>query len=200
MAASGETFDPRYDARYQRGWVEGATDAAGPAVPAAAPETTTGRPADAAHDGTPELRAEPEAAMPSGVGPGPGPDARRGDERDAATEPSATADVESSAGRPDVRDDRVARIMRIALGIAWAVALAATVVGGALIWRLVAYVPGYDTVRDAEEMMLESLSYHVAPSLVTAGLLGVVVLTVIDGLRRAFSARGRAWPERGTRP
>jgi hypothetical protein len=202
---SGSDFDPRFDRRYQRGWVEGPADAAAPAEPAATSETASGRPTDTTHQGNHEGRIEPEAAGSSGAGSDPGPAARPAADRDAPPGPPSVAGIAPTAAPADAPEDPSARIMRAALRGAWAVALLAILVGAGLMWWLISMrARMYSEPWGTDAMILDALANSIAPSLVTAGVLGVVVLTVVDGVRRAFfragSGAGSERPEPGARP
>ena len=198
MAAGGGAFDPRYDARYQRGWVEGSTDAAAPAGPAPTPEPTAGRPADAARDGTPEAPVVPEveAAQSARSEPDPpAPTADRGDPPLASSGALVSGDV-----RPAVPDDRSERITRAGIAGALAVSLLSALVGAGLISWYVTDGTGYGPGRSAGEMILDSLAYGVAPNLLAAGLIAVVVVTVVDAVRRRADGAGSQVLPPGTAP
>ncbi|HEX6954271.1 MAG TPA: hypothetical protein VF156_05260 [Agromyces sp.] len=202
MAAGGGAFDPRYDARYQRGWVEGSTDAAAPAGPAPTPQPTAGRPTDAAHDGADEASvaveaaAEAEAPQSARSEPDPpAPTADRGDPPLASSGALVSGDV-----RPAVPDDRSERITRAGIAGALAVSLLSALVGAGLISWYVTDGTGYGPGRSAGEMILDSLAYGVAPDLLAAGLVAVVVVTVVDAVRRRADGAGSQALPPGTAP
>ena len=182
-AATGPEFDPRYDARFQRGWGGGEPDGAAPAEPRPA-EPVAPRAVDPPVEVDPpssadEPHEEPVAdpvADPSGDPP------ERADA--AAPGPPPVVLAPPPAVDPDAGSD-AARIVRIALWIAWAIAGAATLIGAGLVWSVVAAEDPFGMPSGESEIVLRTLAQFAAPSLLSTGLLGIVVLTVVDGLRRA---------------
>ena len=69
--------------------------------------------------------------------------------------------------------------------VAWAMAIGATLIGIGLVWSLVATEDPYGMTDNETEMIIRTLAQFLAPSLFSTGLLGIVVLVVIDGVRRA---------------
>ena len=198
MAAGGGAFDPRYDARYQRGWGEGSTDAAAPAESAPTPEPTAGRPADAARDGTPEAPVVPEVEAAQSARSEPDPPAPTADRGDPPLASSGA--LIPGAVRPAVPDDRSERITRAGIAGALAVSLLSALVGAGLISWYVTDGTGYGPGRSAGEMILDSLAYGVAPNLLAAGLIAVVVVTVVDAVRRRADGAGSQVLPPGTAP
>ncbi|MFC9917490.1 hypothetical protein [Agromyces binzhouensis] len=216
--ATEPEFDPRFDPRYQRGWSGRSEDDSAPGEPGPSVEATSAPPATAP-DGSPEGSRPDPSDGPDTTGPDPagrdttgpdttgpdttGPDTTgrpdAADPEPAGTAPT-TADPTSRNDRPHVPDGHAARIMRAAVGGAWAVALLAVVFGAGLVWWRLTRGDTYYATRDAGDIMVETLALSVAPSLLAAGLAGVVVLTVADGLRRAFPGAGGGRPAPGSRP
>ncbi|MEI5585235.1 MULTISPECIES: hypothetical protein [unclassified Agromyces] len=191
---SGAEFDPRYDPRYQRGWVEGPTDATAPAEigPGFRPEPAVPSPEPAsprrarASDGPAGPPApSPPDPPPARVAATPPPASHRPDGSDDPDGPAEPVGPAHPADPADSLDDPAARVVRIALGVAWAVAVGATLAGAGLVWSLASRVPLFSQPADSGEMVVQALAQYAAPSLLSTGLLGVVVLTVVDGLRRA---------------
>ncbi|GGI44996.1 hypothetical protein BCL57_000740 [Agromyces flavus] len=191
-AARGPEFDPRYDARYQRGWAPGESDDPEPDDPAA-PEDPAAL-ADRADPPTdpvmaspvPDLAASGPVAAPAPWNdPHPGPEAEPEPLAVDASEPVPSITPSPSPADVEGRRD-AARIIRIALGVSWAIAIAATLVGAGLIWSLIAVEDPFGIPAGGEvELMIRTLAQFVAPSLLSTGLLGMVALLVVDGLRRA---------------
>lgn len=201
---SGAEFDPRYDPRFQRGWIDVPTDARTPTGPAPDPEATAGRPTDAAHDGADEasVAAEAEAESPPSARSEPDPPAPTADRGDPPLDSTADSPGTpvSGAVRPAVPDDRSERITRVGIAGALAVSLLSALVGAGLISWYVTDGTGYGPGRSAGEMILDSFAYGVAPNLLAAGLIAAVVVTVVDAVRRRSDGAGSQALRPGTAP
>jgi hypothetical protein len=170
-AATGPEFDPRYDARFQRGWGGGEPDGAAPDSPADLPDP----PVEPVEE--PHVEADTDAPAPDALGP---PEASEPPESTGQPDPAPLPPRVAEAAEADA-----ARIVRIALVTAWAISGAAALVGAGLVWSLVAATDPFGARPDGPEMVLQTLAQFAAPSLLATGLLGIVVLTIVDGLRRA---------------
>lgn len=199
---SGAEFDPRYDPRFQRGWIDVPTDARTPTGPAPDPEATAGRPTDAAHDGADEasVAAEAEAAPSPRSGPGPPASAADRGEPPPDSPGDSPGTRVSGAARPAETDDRSERITRAGIAGALAVSLLSALVGAGLISWYVTDGTGYGPGRSAGEMILDSFAYGVAPNLLAAGLIAAVVVTVVDAVRRRSDGPGSRALRPGTAP
>lgn len=209
---SGAEFDPRYDPRFQRGWIDVPTDARTPTGPAPDPDAPAGRPTDAAHDGADEasVLAEAEAEAEAEAAPSPrsepdppAPAADRGDpppDSSADSPADSSANLVSGAARPAGTDDRSERITRAGIAGALAVSLLSALAGAGLISWYVTDGTGYGPGRSAGEMILDSFAYGVAPNLLAAGLIAAVVLTVVDAVRRRSDGPGSRALRPGTAP
>lgn len=196
-AATGPEFDPRYDARFQRGWGGGEPDGAAPdfAVDTPDPPLEPVEPPRVEADADDPAPDEPEPTAPS--------------EPSEPTEPSGPTEPSAPTWQPDptplpptvdaAAEADAARIVRIALGIAWAISAAAALVGAGLVWSLVAANDPFGARPDGPEMVLQTLAQFAAPSLLATGLLGIVVLTIVDGFRRA-NRLGASAPGNGSEP
>ena len=187
-AATGPEFDPRYDARFQRGWGGGEPDGAAPDFPVDPPDPPV-EPVEALFveaDIDPPVRDAPEPSEPSEPA---WPAETTWQPDPAPLPPTVDAAAEADA----------ARIVRIALGIAWAISAAAALVGAGLVWSLVATDDPFGARPDGPEMVLQTLAQFAAPSLLATGLLGIVVLTIVDGFRRA-NRLGTPAPGNGSEP
>jgi hypothetical protein len=178
MSATGARFDPRYDPRYQRGWVDGAADGAASAESAPVdPPAPTAPPASAPAARVP---AAPRAEAPL----------RAASAEMAPSAPAAAAPASDPAVHV-ADDDPGARVMRIASGIAWAITFGAIFLGAGLVWSLAVRAPAFAGPSEPTDLLIQGLAQYAAPSLLATGVLGVVVLTVVDGLRRARTAAPR---------
>ena len=212
--ATGPGFDPRYDPRFQRGWSDGEPDgaapaaaeasaspaarAAPPAAPAAPPAAPAAAPAVDPPAPDPTVADPPDVADPAGPEDDPAvPLAAPQSEESPRTRVAEADPAEPAPQDPqpfllapssggDVSGERDgARVLRIAFTIAWAIAGAATLVGAGLVWSLVSADDPFAVPPGDAELVLRSLAQFAAPSLLATGLLGIVVLTVVDGVRRA---------------
>jgi hypothetical protein len=183
-AATGPEFDPRYDARFQRGWGGGEPDGAAPAGPGPAGAIAPRQADPPAEVVPPDPPAEPPAAEPPAAPPSEPPPDPVDPAEPAASEPPPIAPASSSEVDAHAEPE-VARILRVALGIAWAIAGAATLIGAGLVWSIVAAEDPFGMLSGESEIVLRSLAQFAAPGLISTGLLGIVLLVVVDGLRRA---------------
>lgn len=180
MSATGARFDPRYDPRYQRGWVDGAPDAAASAE--SAPVDPPAPTAPAASAPAAAVPAAPRAEAPL--------TAASASAEMAPSAPAAAAPANDQAVHV-ADDDPGARVMRIASGIAWAITFGAIFLGAGLVWSLAVRAPAFAGPSEPTDLLIQGLAQYAAPSLLATGVLGVVVLTVVDGLRRARTAAAR---------
>jgi hypothetical protein len=137
---------------------------------------------------------EPEAAEPVPIAPARSNETRADRDLDPGPEfggiagsgPAAGADPDPDLADADAQVDAdAARLLRVALGIAWAIAGAATVLGAGLVWSIVSVDDPFGMPSGQSEIVLRSLAQFAAPALLSTGLLGIVALTVVDGLLRA---------------
>ena len=189
-ASAGPDFDPRYDARYQRGWAPGESDGSGPDDPVVSGVPEADRTVAPAVPVAPSPRVDPPVDPP--VGPPPGPDSGGTPEPgEVAAEPEPGLDPAPEPPAPPIpgtdpaAERDAARIIRVALAIAWTIAGAATLLGVALVWSLVSLDDPFDVPSGEADFLIRTLAQFVAPSLLSTGLLGIVALLVLDGLRRA---------------
>jgi hypothetical protein len=171
---SASRIDPRFDPRFQRGY---------------APET------HGESDISEVRRVVPVPALPRESAAEPAVDAtaaaaedsapaRADDTADTApSRPVATADAELATFLDDSGAVAPARFDAW-FGAGWAIAVLATVVGASLWW---ASIMGetYSGPVSASERWLQVVGWALAPSLVEAGLLGIVVMLVWAGVRHA---------------
>ena len=175
-------IDPRFDPRYQRGYVPDAAAAdAGDQTPiviapaGSAPEDST---ASATAPPPPVRRPEPEPTTGSRpTRPHPHEDADSSDrdldaEDDVLFPPEfAEADDEPSPADPWFL-------------AAWGVAVIAIVVGGAFWWAGLMADNPFSGVNQSDRW-LQYVGWVVAPSLIQGGLLGLVAMLVWTGIRWA---------------
>ncbi|NUT57950.1 MAG: hypothetical protein HOQ00_03775 [Agromyces sp.] len=176
-------IDPRFDPRYQRGYVPDAAAAdAGDQPPiviapaGSAPEVST---ASATAPPPPVRRPEPEPTTTGSrpTHPHPHEDADSSDrdldaEDDVLFPPEfAEADDEPSPADPWFL-------------AAWGVAVIAIVVGGAFWWAGLMADNPFSGVNQSDRW-LQYVGWVVAPSLIQGGLLGLVAMLVWTGIRWA---------------
>ncbi|WP_448002519.1 hypothetical protein [Agromyces bauzanensis] len=186
--AKAPRIDPRFDPRFQRGYVPDAAAGAAPSpleprVPASTPSAPTAAVPPAPHDSGPKP-AEPPSPREAQAVPevtavdvaAPGADARHPSVPE--DEPGLAALFETpSADRPSsIAPWFVA---------GWGVAVVATVIGVALWWGAIASESFYSGPSNESDRWLQLLGWMVAPSLVEAGLLGLVAMLVWTGVRHA---------------
>lgn len=162
-AAERPGFDPRFDPRFQPGY--------DPVADAVAPPSADGEAADVA-----------SGAYASAGRAGPA----------APVAEVASVDLPPDEPATDQRHERNEELARFWMLTAWAVALACIVVGFGLFWAAnddVSFI--YVGIPTAEEQMLQALGWWLAPPLVEGGIIGVVALLVIGGIRRAQRAGRR---------
>ncbi|KQZ11165.1 hypothetical protein ASD23_03465 [Agromyces sp. Root1464] len=170
--ASG--LDPRFDPRYQRGYSGRETDA----VPVAPAEKPIADPRDPVP--VPVTAAETVAApvpVPEPAAPAPTAGATSDpDPLPVSVETREDSDVfapEPGASGPSVRAWLIA---------GWAVTAAVFAAGALLSW-IVSSDIGYSTGSFSnEDQWLRELGWTLAPSLLTAGAMGVVVVTAVAAL------------------
>jgi hypothetical protein len=165
-------IDPRFDPRFQRGY---------------APDT---------HGGSSDIsevrRVVPVPPLPPESAAGPAVDATAAVAEDAAPVqaddtappgPVATADAELATFLDDSGAVAPARFDAW-FGAGWAITVLVTVVGASLWWASVMGETFTGPVR-ASERWLQVVGWTLAPSLVEAGLLGIVAMLVWAGVRHA---------------
>lgn len=186
-AATGPAFDPRFDPRFQRGYSGQGAQQAGPPTADGAPQA---EPAVTA----PSASSDHEAAMSGesvSVADPPAP-ADGGVDEIASVDPKPDEPGTDRVAREDHRQERNEEPARLWMLTAWAIALACIVVGFGLFWAAndaVSYV--YVGIPTAEEQLLQALGWWLAPPLVEGGVIGVISLLVIGGIRRAQRAGRR---------
>ncbi len=196
-AATGPEFDPRYDPRFQRGWTPGESDGAptaeraaraervAPPEPVSPAAPSSGEPVSPfapPEDRPVAAEADPvDAVDPPPADDPPGPPGAPPME----SEPRPTPGPVTPPSIDEATEQDSARIIRVAIAAAWVLAGAATLIGFGLVWTFVASDDPYGPSGDEIEALLRVLAQFVAPSLLSTGLLGIVVLIVIDGVRRA---------------
>ncbi|KRE31415.1 hypothetical protein ASG80_02925 [Agromyces sp. Soil535] len=191
------TIDPRFDPRFQRGYVHSGDGARWGSVPNASAESeapvSSDMPAkpDISHEppvvvrvqssqGKPVARAESPA--PTVVPPVADPEG-----------PAADASPHALAAGPDTvpeRDDGPSPRDPWFLA-AWGVAVAAVVVGSGLWWMAI-FNRDYLGPPQQSDVWLEAIAWGIAPALAEAGLIAVVGLLAWTGVRHARRHRGVA--------
>lgn len=188
---AASSLDPRFDPRYQRGYSgRDATDASPVAPAEEIPDPPGPTP-------TPAPAAEPVVAVqPAAAGAASEPDAVP--ELVATREDSDVFAPEAEPSGPSVRTWLIA---------GWAVTVAAFAVGVLLSWVVNSDIGYYTGSFSNEDQWLRELGWTLAPSLLTAGAIGVVVVTAVAALVPARgddadsagagaggrSGRGAAW-------
>lgn len=181
------SIDPRFDPRFQRGYVpdasappEAGSDAVRPAptVPTvpAVPTAPSPAPADAAP--APAIPDAPLPATPEPIRSEPIAEVVR--DRPAATPETDREPVFGALVDPD--DDASSITPWFMAG--WGVSVIAAVVGVALWWAGVATESFYGPTNESERW-LQVIGWSVAPALIEVGLIGVVVMLVWAGIRHA---------------
>jgi hypothetical protein len=126
----------------------------------------------------PGVRAPAAPAAPAGPAGSAGPDAT---DPPPAADPSPTAEPTADP----TAELESARVLRVALGVAWAIAVLATLIGAGLVWSIASAEDPFGTPRTESELVVRTLAQFAAPSLLSTGLLAIVALVVVDGVRRA---------------
>ncbi len=185
-AAREPRFDPRFDPRFQRGY-EPPTDAARPAPGPARPVAPT-RAAQAQQD--------PGAGTSAGVGA-----------RAVPSAPDAEVEDEPASGAPDAQVATAAKAGRTAgalgragadrarpwLIAAWIVAAGVIATGSVLVGIAVTSVRVIQPTGTIDQaVMVQVTSFSIAPSLIEIGVIGLVVLIAVSGVRRARTAPRQA--------
>jgi hypothetical protein len=175
--ANGRGFDPRFDPRFQPGY-EPPADAAGPALE---PEGTE-REAPMESDAAPQRSPEPAAPEPAAPEPPSSEPSAPG--HAAETETADSIDPAEPAAAP--APDR-ARPWILA---AWIVAFLAILIGSALVWAGVTSARVIQPTGTVDQgVMVQVASSSTATALVEGGIVVVVALLALDGVRRAGVAR-----------
>ncbi|GAA2029883.1 hypothetical protein GCM10009819_11970 [Agromyces tropicus] len=193
--ASHPEFDPRYDARFQRGWKAASVESTSPAADAD-PETTDAvvdpEPSDAppaapapvtARIGATADRAGAASDPAGGPEPAVAPRAGSASAGGVPADPTPIRETDDP-GAPPAGPEPDA-VLRVALGIAWGVVAVALGVGAWSVWMIVSIDPfaGPTGIRGEESARM--FAYLVGPAVLTAGVLGAIVLLVVEGVRRA---------------
>jgi hypothetical protein len=218
--AMGPAFDPRFDPRFQRGYsgdggagvdgdpgpdiAAGARGSAGPARPTGV--VPISEPDAEATPAQPQERAVIEVPATEPSSPAVAATSAHGPAASESSEPMTIADLLGADGTVDVADvetlpgpdstdrrrERNEELARLWMRAAWAVALACIVVGFGLFWAANdAASYSYVGIPTAEQQLLQALGWWLAPPLVEGGIIGVVSLLVIGGIRRAQHAGRR---------
>lgn len=174
-------IDPRFDPRYQRGYVPDAAEAreqapapAGSTAPQAPPTRVPRVPRVA-----PEDRPRP---TPAGRGDDPVPASGAA----GAVEDVDAPDRDVLPAFEEVDDEpSPADPWFVA---AWAVAVLAVVIGGAFWWAGMMAENPFSGVSQSDRW-LQYVGWVVAPALVQGGLIGIVGMLVWTGIRRARRQR-----------
>lgn len=187
--AKDARIDPRFDPRFQRGYVPDA------AAARRAPEPTEQK-APAAGAAAPPIVASPPPPAPPRVAPA----STASGHVDPEGSPNAVASVlhgRAPAESVQVPEDEPAlaalfgpSIGEESRGVApwfiagWGVAVVAAVVGAAVWWSSVLN-QNFNGPVNGSDRWFQALGWMVAPSLIEAGLLGVVAMLVWTGVRHA---------------
>lgn len=202
-------IDPRFDPRFQRGYVPDAAEAAEPGDEAASAVSAAASAAAAPERVQPDASAEaPASARAAALGPTAAPAPPRssaGLPAMAAHEPVATSSRAASDDRgaavfPSAATDEPAVDDELSAMFgetddepsptdpwflaAWAVATVAVVVGGALWWAGIMTQDPFGGARPSDRW-LQYVGWVVAPALVQGGLVGIVAMLVWTGIRWA---------------
>lgn len=170
MSKGPSTFDPRYDVRFQRGYIPSAT----PVPPAAKAEVTNA--ADAGSREHPTGPPVPPPAAEPAVGPAPTPLPREGGRGDAVERP---ADVPLPAAEHETARaaEPASRIRATTSRWLWLVLGAGVlfvVVGSATYWSVVSRQNPFESGVGARDVVFEQMLTSLAPAVVQAGVLGIV--------------------------
>lgn len=170
--ASG--IDPRFDPRFQRGYVPDPAEA----------REQRGAPSDATTTPAPT-----PAPMPSRTALEPAIPARPASRvtQEDAPAPPEPVDPDALAVFDEV-DDEPSPADPWFLA-AWAVAVLAVVIGGAFWWAGMMAENPFSGVNQSDRW-LQYVGWVVAPPLVEGGLIGIVAMLVWTGIRRARRQRG----------
>jgi hypothetical protein len=180
-AAREPRFDPRFDPRFQRGY-EPPTDSARPAPDAAAP-------------------VAPIIAAQAEQDPGAGPGAAARSAPDAAVEDEPAAGAPDAQAAPAAAPDPTAGALGRAgadrarpwLIAAWIVAAGVIATGSVLVGIAVTSVRVIQPTGTIDQaVMVQVTSFSIAPSLIEIGVIGLVVLIAVSGVRRARTAPRQA--------
>lgn len=166
-------IDPRFDPRYQRGYVQDTAAAEAGDQPSAiviAPADSM-PPEPATPVGRPEQTSEPRP--------------ERGGPRVHAAAPERRPEAEDDDVLPafDEVDDEPSPADPWFVA-AWAVAVLAVVIGGAFWWAGMMAENPFSGVSQSDRW-LQYVGWVVAPALVQGGLIGIVGMLVWTGIRRA---------------
>jgi hypothetical protein len=193
VSAQGGTerpaFDPRHDARFQRGYRPGGDDAA----PVERPRTSA------------PASARPPASAPRAAGPTPAPDRRLdGTTPGPVVEPESENVLEDDdsdlAGlgfdTDSFRDEPAGSRWNPFIALLWMLGLALPTAGVALQWQAVQSIYSNGPISGSGEpsvdFILQQFSYLVAPTLITPGI--IIIAGLLFWHARGWQARRRPRP------
>ncbi|WP_173922703.1 hypothetical protein [Agromyces sp. Marseille-P2726] len=198
MSETDGSLDPRYDARFQRGYV-------GDTRSDAAADVSEG--VETSGDALQPPHPDDEAPQPTPEPPGPASESESAEPTADPAEPWAVADPVPDS-EPDLvpapgvaADAALERGLRAPASVdstrpdlwflgAWGVALAALVIGAALYGSAI-MAQDFFGPSDQSDRLLQLTGFTVGPALVQVGLLGIVGMLGWAGVRHArASARG----------
>lgn len=163
-------IDPRFDPRYQRGYTGHGASGASEADAASAPLPAVSR------------VPEPPESVRSLIAPSR--DRAADPARSLAARAAATDDAGTFSGWVADPEPPVQERADVAFVAAWVVAATALVAGVGLFWSGISTGSFYGPTTEADQW-LQTTAWLVAPSLVQAGLLGLVGMLVWSGVRHA---------------
>ncbi|WP_448808317.1 hypothetical protein [Agromyces bauzanensis] len=188
MSEAKAPIDPRFDPRFQRGYVP---DAAAPAAAEApmvptAPEVPASAPTPASVDDPVTATDGPEAEVPARPAD-PEPVRPAGDDASAPIGARSPSDPEPESALAALFEpsSQASSTFAAWFTAGWGVSVVAAVLGVSLWWASIASQNYYSGPGNESDRWLQAFGWMVAPSLVEAGLLGLVVMLVWTGLRHA---------------
>lgn len=169
-------IDPRFDPRFQRGYSGGVADAASSPAALRVPE-----PPESMRSRIAQANIGAPVPAPAAATVARAADLHDDPELFAGWVSEAELASEARADRPFLT--------------AWAVSAAAVIIGAALLWTGISSANYFGPSTESDRV-IQTLSWSVAPPLLQAGLLGVVVMLVWSGIRRA-RVQSSSRPARG---
>lgn len=199
MTDSRERIDPRYDPRFQRGYVGGEADAPPhaesptPTSPVVAPVPVTREPRERVESSPTRLEPEPERE--------PQPPAIPEPHLAEPIEPSAAAAADPATGTAEPADVGPADPESDLHARAWLIGgwlFSGTILAGGLWWAWTAAIdPRYYTgLGNSTSDAFFFLQWTVPPAMVMIGALGAVVVTTFAGLHQLAASVVRDGTER----
>jgi hypothetical protein len=185
---NARSIDPRFDPRFQRGYVPDASappaaesDAVRPAptAPTAPAVPTAPSPAPAAAAPAPAIADAPLPATPEPIRSEPIAEVVR--ERPSATPETDPEPVFAALTDPD--DDSSGIAPWFIAG--WGVSVVAVILGISLWWASITSRSYYGGPSNESDRWLQAFGWMVAPTLIEVGILSVVVMLVWAGIRHA---------------